>query len=915
VPTPTPLPDDGGDLRRVAECPTDHLLTPPPLPAPLELVELVELTDRVRPPRAADPTPDRSPRPSGSPPGPADPFPPVGARVLHFEMVEEIGRGAFARVYLARQESLANRLVVVKVTTARTDEPQTLARLRHTNVIPVYSVHDTAAFQVICMPYLGQTTLSRALLALPDDPPSHARALLKHARTTGHILERLSYADGCLWVIGQLAAGLEHAHGTGTLHRDLKPANVLLTDDGTPMILDFNVASPAGAPAHPGSTVGGTFPYMAPEHLRAFAGEAAVVDARSDLFSLGVMLYQMLTFELPFPVVTLPSRAETVRRQIELRHAAAEPVRALNPAVSHSVAAVVAKLLDPDPARRYQTAADLREDVTRHLADEPLRHASCPSGRERLAKWRRRHPRLATAAAVAAVALTLFVLPATVIAVRQSQLNERMKAVQRAEAVVKAEDAVAELRVAAVELGSRSDPAARARGLDAARAVVERYAAADPDWEARPDVAPLDDARRGALRAALAEVLVLMTRAEAQAGGFSPEAVEAGLRWNAAAARLFAPDARPAVLGRLAEELPARRDRRPVPPLAVSGRDVDLQFDGIDLAAADRHREALPLLARFCDRHPDHFQAWFARGVCHDALGQHADAATCFSVCLAVVPDFPRAVANRGAARLHQQRWPEAEADFTRALELKPNWTVALVNRGLAYEGQRRWPEAEADYTAALAAADAPTRLYFLRAQVRRARGDAAGADADFAAGLRLEPADPISWVSRGTKRMAREPKAALADFDAALKLSPNMREALLNKAVVLADHLNRAADAVPVLDRLLELYPDHTEARAGRGVYNARLGRSAAARADAAAVLKAEPIAYRQYQMAGLYAQLAKHNPNGPDRREAMKLLAQSLRGFDDAALLATDADLDPIRGDAEFQRLVAAVAQVVAR
>jgi tetratricopeptide (TPR) repeat protein/tRNA A-37 threonylcarbamoyl transferase component Bud32 len=843
---------------------------------------------------------------------PRDEFPPVGARLLHFELVEELGRGASARVYLAKQESLANRLVVLKVTTARTEEPQTLARLRHTGITPVYSVHDADPFQVICMPHLGRTTLARALDALPESPPAHARALLAHAPVGEHALDRLGYSDGCLWVIGELAAGLEHAHARGVLHRDVKPANVLLTDDGTPMLLDFNLASTAGGP----DLVGGTLAYMAPEHLRAFLGEPAVVDERSDLFSLGVVLHQMLTLELPYQAFDHPDRREAARRQLASRLAPPEPVRTLNPAVSSAVAAILAKLLSPDPEWRYRSARELREDVARHLADRPLRHASSASVRERVAKWRRRNRRLAPVLGVAVAALVLLILPATVIAVRQSQLAARAKEVRRAEATVAAEEAVARLRIAAVEIGFRADPAAPARGLRTARAVVAEYGAADaPGWEERPAVAELDPARRVALRAALAEALVLMARAEGAAGGYSPGAVADGLRWNEAAARLFPPGERPAVLDRLRGELEARRDGRPVPPLASgSDRDIDLLFDGLDLAAADRYGAALPLLARFCDRNPAHFRAWFTRGVCHDALGQHADAAACFGVCLAVVPDFPLAVLNRGLVRLKQQRFLEAETDLTRALELEPGRTVALLNRGLARAGLRRWADAEADYTAALAAPAAPTRLYFLRAQARLARGDAAGVAADTAEGLRREPADAVSWVARGVRRMADAPAAALADFDAALRLAPHLREALLNKAFVLADHLRREADAVAVLDRLLESAPGDVEARAGRGVYNARLGRADAARRDAAAVLEAEPTAFREYQMAGLYAQLARHAPAGTDRAEALRLLTRAVRAGIDARTLRDDPDLDPIRRDPLFERLMTALGQLEA-
>src|SRR5262249_8683608 len=105
-------------------------------------------------------------------------------------------------------------------------------------------------------------------------------------------LARYSYPEAVLWIGARLADALAHAHDRGILHRDIKPANVLLTDDGQPMLLDFNLAADA---ARAGPRVGGTPAYMAPEQLRQVCGEAAGVDARSDLFSLGVVLFEMLT--------------------------------------------------------------------------------------------------------------------------------------------------------------------------------------------------------------------------------------------------------------------------------------------------------------------------------------------------------------------------------------------------------------------------------------------------------------------------------------------------------------------------------------------------------------------------------------------------------------------------------------------
>jgi serine/threonine protein kinase/Flp pilus assembly protein TadD len=853
-------------------------------------------------------------------------FPEIGSKLLHFQLIEELGRGAFARVYLARQEALANRLVVLKVTTARTDEPQTLARLGHTNIVPVYSVHEAGVFHVVCMPYLGRTTLGQLFSRVMADqsvPPVHGRAFLEalgHA-LPGHDLGRFSYEEGCLWIVGQLAAGLAHAHSRGVLHQDLKPANVLVTDDGVPMILDFNVASDAGKPSHSG-LVGGTLPYMAAEHLLQFLDKDARVDERSDLFSLGIILYQLLSGELPYPVTSLPDRDETIRRMIEQRSSPPVSIRKHNPAVSPAMAAIVSRLLEPSPENRYRSAESLHEDIGRQLAHLPLSFAPDRSLPERCGKWRKRHPKLAASLAAALATCLLVLLPLGWLVYRHQQAAELARQFQKAEAVIAADAAIGELRNAAIHLGSLVDPAMREQGLWDARAIIARYELTSPDWQSRPAFALLDPARQASLGSSLAETLVLMTRAEAAAGRFSPASIEAGLRWNAIASTLFADEDRPMVLARHRAELEALRSGPP-PVLsqslgALSGqeKDADFYFDGLDLAAAGKYREALPRLARYSDRHPTHFRAWFARGICHDVLGQPADAAAAFSVCLALLPDFPLAVANHGIARLKQKRLPEAEADFTHALELQPGWTLAHLNRGIARLEQRNFAAAETDFSQVLGDPACPTRVYLLRSLARRGKQDLPGAEADRKEGLTRTPNDALSWATRGRWRMDQEPRAALADFDAALKLDPSLRDALLNRAIVLADHLHQEREAIDSLDRLLAYYPDHVEARASRGVYLARIGRVAEARRDARDALAAEQTAYRKYQIAGLHAQIVRHEPNGPARSDALRFLALALRsGFDDMKLLQQDTDLDPIRSDPEFQRLTRLADQFVPR
>ncbi len=852
-----------------------------------------------------------------------DPFPVVGGRVLHFQLEEELGRGAFARVYLARQESLANRLVVLKATTVLTDEPQTMARLRHTNIVPVYSVHKSGPVQIVCMPYLGPVTLGRiinSVMTWNQAPPADAEALLAPlgAIPERHELKGRSYVEGCLWLVGQIASGLGHAHSRGVLHQDVKPANVLITEDGVPMLLDFNVASDGNRPS-PGR-IGGTLPYMSPEHLRQFLDEEVEVNERSDLFSLGVILYQLLAGRLPFPVLSLPDREETIRRMAAMRQVKHEPIRKYNSAATPAIEAIVRKLLEPEAADRYPSADALREDINRQLAHQPLAFAQDRSLCERASKWRRRHPRLATGVLGALTAFLTLVLPAGLFAARESRELERAEQARRTSLAHAADHTIGELETAAVELCSLTDHTVRDQGLQAAKNLIARYNLTHETWKDEPHFALLDADRQAALTSAFGEVLVLMTRADAAAGGYSREAIAAGLRWNAIAATLFEDGDRPAVLERHRLELEARQSGRAVATnpfwahqskshSAGPERDADLYFDGLDLIAAGHYREALPRLTRYCDRRPAHFRAWFARGVCHDALGQAADAAAAFSVCLALMPDFPTAVANRGIARLKQRRYLEADADFTRVLELRPRWVSALLNRGIVRLEQKRFRESADDFTAALAEPAAPTRLYFLRSRARLGAGDRAGADADRNEGLAREPRDALSWATRGRWRMEKEPDQALADYAAALKLDPSLGDALLNTAIILADYRQREAEAIPVLDRLLELYPDHIEARASRGVYLARLGRLAEARRDCEQTLAAEPTASRKYQMAGLQAQLARHEPAGPARSQALRLLAQALRGgFDDLKTLNVDRDLDPIRNDPEFKRLLAA-------
>lgn len=853
-------------------------------------------------------------------------MPKVGDLFLGFHLVGELGQGAFGRVFLARQVDLANRLVALKVSADLRGESDRLAQMQHTNIVPIYSTHRFGSLQAVCMPYFGSMTLADVIADLSTDstrlpgtgfellktvfdsrhrPPSFGGAVPDQSMerppqtdATRQLLSKLSHVDAVLWLFARLADGLAHAHERGILHRDLKPANILLTDDGQPMLLDFNLAADLKPASGSVARAGGTLPYMAPECLEACRGGSGHVDARSDLYSLGIILYKLLTGQAPFPMPSGPTPAMIDLLLAQRRKPPIRP-RRLNPAISPAVDSIVCKLLETDVRRRYASAADLRDDLERHLSNRPLAHARDVSPLERIGKWRRRNPRLFAVLAATAAAMALFVMPASAVAMRQHQLAERRLQFEHAAAVLHQQQTLDDAHYAQVLLSTQTgNRALLDEGFEKANGVLSAYRVGDdPEWRRGRYVQLLSADQRAVLQREIGEMLLLMARGDQIRGNH-----QAAQRWNRLAEVCFAADQSPYWLHQQRAELDGAKLNGLIPA------QRDDYHEGLELSAQSKYGQALRRLIPFSEKNPRHFMSWYVRGICHDGVAQLAEAHAAFTVCVTLRPEFRWSYFSRGLVRLQQKRFELAETDFSRSLELHPTWTAALINRAIAREGMRDWNGAVHDLNAALSRADASPRIYFLRAKIRRAMGDKDAAKNDVKDGLERTPTDALSWITRGVWQMEFNPKAALADFVEALKLNPRSRDALQNQAVVLADYLNRPRDAVVAMDRLLELYPDYVEARAGRGVYLARIGEIERACTDADACLLVEPTPYRYYQMAGLYAQLSRHDADPKWRGQALRYIAYAFRnGFADFALVSADADIDPLRRDQEFQRIVA--------
>ncbi len=335
------------------------------------------------------------------------PFPEAGQTIAGFYLVEELGRGSFARVFLARERDLADRPVAVKVTRRGSREPQTLARLQHTHIVPVHSHRSDRAtgLHLLCMPFFGRTTLTRVLVEAREAGDRSGAGLVAALDRlepdevpTGPTFGRAavagrSYDRAIAWWGARLAEGLAHAHERGVLHRDIKPSNVLVTADGLPMLLDFNLArEPLDSPgAEEDAAPGGTIDYMAPEHLSALCeGDPEAPDHRSDIYSLGVVLHEALTGRRPFPTPRRGSSlVEALHRAAEDRRGARPHPGAIEPAVPPALDAIVARCLEPDPADRYQGAAELAADLRAVADDLPLAFAREPLP-SRVGGWLRR---------------------------------------------------------------------------------------------------------------------------------------------------------------------------------------------------------------------------------------------------------------------------------------------------------------------------------------------------------------------------------------------------------------------------------------------------------------------------------------------------------------------------------------------
>jgi tetratricopeptide (TPR) repeat protein len=732
----------------------------------------------------------------GDTPGSAAAF--SGSIVGDYELLEEIARGGMGVVYKARQIS-AKRTVALKMILAGPyaspadlqrfrAEAEAAAQLDHPNIVPLYGVGEDNGHPYFSMKLIEGGSLAQRVV---QSPRMETRGLVK--------------------LVATVARALHHAHQRGIIHRDLKPANILLDADDEPHLTDFGLAkrlSPRPGPFDPPLTqsgaVVGTLTYMAPEQ----AGGQRGVTTAADVYSLGVILYEMLTGRPPFRG---KDPLETLHQVLETEPA---PPRTAHPHIERDLETICLKCLRKEPARRYASALALAEDLERFLAGEPvLARRAAPW--ERVLKWTKRRPAVAALILVTTAALAGLTAAGLLYqgeqARREAVRAEAQELLWKARAAAAAEhwpDAKLALARALTLAGSESSLAelqGQAERLlaETDRKMDEQEALGRADANYRTFFQKRDDA---------------LFHGTLFTGVDLPVHLQETRKAAKEALALFGGEAETALV--LDSSFSPRQKAE-----ITSGCYELLLVLAEAVARDDSHkpeaqaRVALRLLDRAAQLEPPTQTYHLRRARYLEELGDNAGAAQERVRAAAVQPASALDYFLLGDDRQRQGQLAEAQADFQNALRLQPDHFWARYFLAVCYLRLQRPGDARAArdcLTACLSrrpeqlAGPLLLWLYVLRGFANGQLQEFAAAEADFRKALELQPGEDARYamaVHRGVLCMRQEGKLgeAVAELRHAIRLKPHQFQAYANLAK--AYHQGKQLDqAVEQLDQAIRL-------------------------------------------------------------------------------------------------------------
>ncbi|MCC9600168.1 protein kinase [Stieleria sp. JC731] len=854
-----------------------------------------------------------------------------------FQLVQQIGTGAFSHVYLANQSELADRFVVLKIVSETLAEPERMATLQHTNIVPIYSSHRVLSRTVICMPYAGSVTLADFLASRTEASQRSGESLVGtvEARIQDTMVmvvgdddeedspsgefSRVPAADDlvlsrpldrfkslncdalALSIFSRLANALSHAHIRGVLHNDLKPSNVLIRNDGEPALLDFNLSQAIGQKTN--RRAGGTLPYMSPEMLRALMGAKEQPDATSDLYSLGVMMFEFMTGRLPY---SAPASIAEIDLAPAVSDRKSAPGWLAQDQVTPGLRSIIDRCLHFDPKLRYQSADDLHSDLVREQDNRALKLADEPLG-WRARKWSRRHPRLLSAL-VAGVLLLGIVGPVS-IALRNSRITMDRLGGQHQFAMFY--EASSRYLSEIMADPGRHAPETIRRGFDlieehelSSRDQMDRLIRSLPfpqQQKARDGMfiyiahlAFLEQTRLwrkktidGLVESDFESLDHLISLADFLDGDSQSRA---RLHLQAQRARLFGDTEEQVRLSLQANDVPANTD-------------TEVYLDAVRLLAIGDYVSARDMLAILADRDtvPSALR-WTMLGRAQFLNDRFDEAKLSFTQSIERAPNSAELRVLRGRCHYRLGQTVAADQDFRRAAELEPDNPSPWYYLGYLQRDEEQYESSLKSFQQAKKLAPDRIRNHLQVSRAYRLLEEDEKADEAYEQAFSLECIDTENLLTRAQARIrTKDYELALADFQEALQMNPDSPFLLLQVAWAQATYLERYIEAVENYKHLLEVQPYDENVLISLALAYLRLEKFDLATAYARKAMDPPNSPRTIYQAACIHAVIGRPF----NRQRALALLAEAVKNGYPAEKIDTDPDLDSIRDTEEFESI----------